>query len=318
MAVPSSGQLRLRGDIALEVYGTATGSNISLRAMSNEAGFNVPDSMSEFYGYSSQTVPSVTTNAMSVGETTANLSGNVTSDGQSTITERGFYFGTNSASPTNNTKYVVSGTTGSFTNNRTGLTTTTTYYCWAYATNALGTTYGSRVQATTLAVFVPTYQNVNPSPESGFYTNLRVSNVYGGSVYAVHRLQYINPNTGSYIEYETKNGSVNGYQSLEYNQYPNQFGFGATICTNATNRMYVDMNQDAGSSGGVMQSFLRWRSISPKTYTSVSGSTDLTPITSISNYGGTTLNGSFSWYPPDDVSFPQPNNQFFQITFNYN
>ena len=318
MAVPSSGQLRLRGDIALEVYGTATGSNISLRAMSNEAGFNVPDSMSEFYGYSSQTVPSVTTNAMSVGETTANLSGNVTSDGQATITERGFYFGTNSASPTNNTKYVVSGTTGSYTNNRTGLSTSTTYYCWAYATNAIGTTYGARVQATTLAVFVPTYQVVNPdTPQAGFYTNFRVSNVYGGNVNTVHRLQYINPNTNSYIQFQSYNGSVNGYNTFTLQQRESLFG--ATLCTNATNRMYVDMNQDAGAGpGGVMQSYTRWRAISPKTYKNISRSTNLAPLYGISAYGTTELNGYFSWYPPDDVTFPQPNNQFYQITFDYN
>lgn len=58
MPVPSSGQLRLRDDIALEVYRTPTqgsnaSSNISLRALSATAGFSTPDFMSEFFGYSS-------------------------------------------------------------------------------------------------------------------------------------------------------------------------------------------------------------------------------------------------------------------------
>ena len=52
MAVPSSGQLRLRADIALEVDGSATGTNVSLGTLSNTAGFTEPDAMSEFYGYS--------------------------------------------------------------------------------------------------------------------------------------------------------------------------------------------------------------------------------------------------------------------------
>ena len=59
MAVPSSGQLRLRADIALEVDGDATGTNVSLGTLSNDAGFTDPDNMSEFYGYSSVTAPSV-------------------------------------------------------------------------------------------------------------------------------------------------------------------------------------------------------------------------------------------------------------------
>ena len=53
MAVPGSGQLRLRADIAQEVDGSATGTNVSLRTLSDSAGKAIPDAMSEFYGYSS-------------------------------------------------------------------------------------------------------------------------------------------------------------------------------------------------------------------------------------------------------------------------
>ena len=52
MPVPSSGPIELRGDIALEVDGTATGTNVSLGTLSDTAGFTDPDAMSEFYGYS--------------------------------------------------------------------------------------------------------------------------------------------------------------------------------------------------------------------------------------------------------------------------
>ena len=51
MAIKSSGSLRLRYDIAVEVNGAS--SNISLGDLSNVAGFANPDAMSEFYGYSS-------------------------------------------------------------------------------------------------------------------------------------------------------------------------------------------------------------------------------------------------------------------------
>ena len=52
MPVPSSGTLRLRADIALEVDGSATGTNVSLGTLSDTAGFSAPDAMSDFYGYS--------------------------------------------------------------------------------------------------------------------------------------------------------------------------------------------------------------------------------------------------------------------------
>ena len=54
MALPSSGQLSL-GDIATEQ--SVTLSNVSLRSMSNTAGFTSPDAVSEFYGYSAVPPP---------------------------------------------------------------------------------------------------------------------------------------------------------------------------------------------------------------------------------------------------------------------
>ena len=59
MAVPSSGQLRLRADINQEINGNDSDSNVALGTLSNDAGFDEPDTMSEFYGYSSETAPDV-------------------------------------------------------------------------------------------------------------------------------------------------------------------------------------------------------------------------------------------------------------------
>ena len=157
MGVPSSGQLKLRGNgdgtgINEEVFGNVTATNVSLGALATEAGFDTPpDAMREFYGYVSAVVPSVTTNletSLTFSGFTAN--GNVTSDGDATITERGFYMGTDAGTATNNTKYTVSGTTGTFSRVFTSLTSSTTYYFWAFATNEIGTTIGSRVSVTIL------------------------------------------------------------------------------------------------------------------------------------------------------------------------
>ena len=242
MAVPSSGQLRLRGDIALEVDGVATGSNVSLRNLSSSAGFSTPDNMSEFYGYSSATAPSITTNTLtSIGETSMTANGNVTSDGGATITERGFYFGTNSASPTNNTKYTVSGTTGAFSRGMGGLSTSRTYYCWAFATNSEGTTYGSRVAAATLAAFVPVYADVTSNSHGGTGTIVWQDDSYQTSYRRRAYLYYRNPNTGSYIsrggyvENRAAFTSSNTSFTLTKNNGLPALG---SMATNTTNRCY--------------------------------------------------------------------------------
>ena len=247
MAVPSSGELELRGDIALEVYGTATGSNISLGAMSDLAGFPAPDAMSDFYGYSSADAPSVTTNNISnVSETSLRLNGNVTSDGGATITERGFYFGTNSANPTNNTKYTVSGTTGSYLNNRSGLSSSTTYYCWAFATNSKGTTYGSRVQASTIAAFVPTYAITSTSNYGGNSAAFDFSSYGGEILFNINSSRYyVNPNTGSYILIGSAVNQLYRNQSLgiTYRDAPAYGDYGTPYHVWATNALNVYWNQ---------------------------------------------------------------------------
>lgn len=240
MAVPSSGQLRLYADIGVELG--VPQSNVSLGAMSNSAGFSEPDSMSEFYGYVDAIPPSVTTNNISnIGETSLTINGNITSDGGATISERGFYFGTNSSSPTNNTKYTVSGTTGYYSNNRTGLNDNTTYYCWAFATNSAGTTYGSRVQATTIAAFNPIFSAASTIRVKVTNNNSPVSN---RQLYNIPQKMYRNPYTNALVVY----GSLQDYQTYSYNQganhtydmlYVGQFG----LCSNAINIVGADVSE---------------------------------------------------------------------------
>jgi len=136
MAVPSSGQLRLRADIALEVDGSATGDNVSLGTLADSAGFDTPpDQMSEFYGYVSYIQPTITgtPSSSSVGETSMTITSPTFSNPSGGTIQRGFYLGT-SATMTNNTFYSVgntSSTSGTFSKNFTGLTNGTTYRVWA-------------------------------------------------------------------------------------------------------------------------------------------------------------------------------------------
>jgi hypothetical protein len=94
--------------------------------------------------------PTVNTLALlAVGETTAQISGEVLSAGSSNILDRGVVYDT-VPNPDLSKGVSSSGTgTGGFTTNLSGLSAATTYYAKAYATNAAGTSYGSELSFTT-------------------------------------------------------------------------------------------------------------------------------------------------------------------------
>jgi len=101
-------------------------------------------------GTSNPSLPTVTTSALTgVTATSATGGGNVSSDGGAPVTARGVCWST-SPNPTLSHQHTTNGTgTGSFTSTLTGLTANTTYHVRAYATNAVGTAYGSDVTFTT-------------------------------------------------------------------------------------------------------------------------------------------------------------------------
>lgn len=99
------------------------------------------------YGYLSATAPTVTGGtADNIDETSAEITGNVTSDGGSAITERGVYYSKTDSTPdTDDSKKTTTGTTGSFTVDLTGLEKGTHYYARPYAKNAYGTTLSATI-----------------------------------------------------------------------------------------------------------------------------------------------------------------------------
>jgi len=247
MAVPSSGQLRLRADIALEVDGSATGDNVSLGTLADTAGFTTPpDTMAEFYSYTACTVPSVTTNSSSgttINSMTAN--GNVTSDNGCSITERGFYFGT-SSNYASNGKYTVSGTTGSFSRGFGGLNSSTTYYATAYAINSQGETRGSTTGNTTTTPITYTGYSTNNYPS----VNHSMGNVAMNNGNQGGYGQYLHSQLGWQTDNSCHNGTFtagtsgsNPSNQCRYFQdsagFPPDFRAGSTL---ATSRGYVYLN----------------------------------------------------------------------------
>ncbi len=101
-------------------------------------------------------IPVVTTDtASNITQTTATSGGEVISDGGSPVTARGVCWST-SSNPTLADDYTIDGSgLGSFVSSITGLTSNTTYYVRAYATNTVGTAYGDELSFTTLPPVLP-------------------------------------------------------------------------------------------------------------------------------------------------------------------
>ena len=126
------------GDFTANLTDLTSGTTYYYKAYATN---NAGTAYGEVMSFTTPNHPTVTTGtASSVTSTGATLSGNVTSDGGATVTTRGFLYGTNSS---NLSQTVQSGSgTGSFTANLTDLTSGTTYYYKAYATNSAGSSYG--------------------------------------------------------------------------------------------------------------------------------------------------------------------------------
>jgi|GEM_PF-2623798 len=104
--------------------------------------------------------PTVTTGTVTdITSSTATVSGEITDDGNASITEAGFVYSTALVSPTTaDDKLVVDESTGILTGTLEDLDPVTTYYVRAYAINKKGTAYGESVMFTT---------EVPPAPVNG-------------------------------------------------------------------------------------------------------------------------------------------------------
>jgi uncharacterized protein (TIGR02145 family) len=110
-------------------------------------------------------IPTVTTTTVSgISFNSALGGGNVTSDGGSSILEKGVCWGTSSGPTISNSKTAIGTGTGNFGSSIEGLSPVTKYYVRAYATNLVGTAYGTEVSFTTSAapVQLPVLTTVSP------------------------------------------------------------------------------------------------------------------------------------------------------------
>ncbi len=130
--------------------------------------------------------PSVTTTSVNtITTTTAICVGNVTSDGGSTILTRGICYDTLAAPDTSKLKVIVTGTTGTYSANLTGLKVGKLYHYRAFAKNAIGVSYGGDSTFTTSASAVLPIVLTGTSSNIGNYSSSfsgTVTNDGGASV----------------------------------------------------------------------------------------------------------------------------------------
>ena len=138
------------GEFTYTITGLQANTKYYVRAYAkNDAGTAYGEEIS-FTTNKQVVLPTVTTtSATSVTETSAVTGGNVTSDGNASVTERGVVYATTQNPTTSNTKVTSGSGTGSYTCNLSGLQPNTTYYVRAYAINSKGTAYGTQVTFTT-------------------------------------------------------------------------------------------------------------------------------------------------------------------------
>ncbi len=106
------------------------------------------------------------------------LNGNITSNGGDPVTSYGFYWSTTSGFTAPSGTHVEVGTSdlaGAFSTTLSGLTNGTTYYFQAYATNSIGTTYGTEFSFT--PTDAPTYY-INDNNATGDVWCTALGNTY--------------------------------------------------------------------------------------------------------------------------------------------
>jgi len=275
------------GTFSSNIMGLSQGTIYHVRAYATNAGGTA-------YGddvtFTTLGLPTVSTASISNIQTnTASSGGNVTADGGISVTARGVCWSTSTSPSTAlSTKTTNSSGTGTFWSNMTNLTDGTTYFVRAYATNSVGTAYGSNVTFTTLTATTTTVNtassvygsstpviltaNVSPSPGGGTATFKIDGNFVGsGNVTSGSATYSYNPGslsvgthqvTSDYSGYSIYGSSSSSTFSFIINQKLLSVN-GATV----TSKIY-DANTNATISGGSLVGIVGLEDVSLATISS--------------------------------------------------
>ena len=121
-----------------------------------------------------------TASVTTITTVSASLGGNVISDGNVAVSDRGIVYSTTPSPTLASIKVAMGAGTGVFSAIVSGLATNTTYYARAYAINSMGTAYGNEITFTTLANNPVLASVTTNSPTNVTYDNV----ILGGNVTA--------------------------------------------------------------------------------------------------------------------------------------
>lgn len=170
----------------------------------------------------------------------ATCSGNVSSSGGASVTERGICYSL-APNPTINNSIVTSGTgTGSFTCNLTNLTNNTTYYIKAYAKNSYGVAYGEEKHFKT--EILPTFQyggyTYYVAPDPGYLMSWNDAYLYcdGLTIYGLSEWRL--PTKDELLAMYAERNSIGGFNTnSDYNGRGSRY-WSSTVAS-GSNRYYV-------------------------------------------------------------------------------
>jgi uncharacterized protein (TIGR02145 family) len=167
----------------------------------------------------------ITSSVTMQSSTSVTAGGNVLSDGGTPVTSRGVCWSLN-PNPTIAlpTKVSVGAGLGAFSTTVTGLTAGTTYYLRAFATSAVGTSYGNEFSFTTLNLLTDidgnAYDTVVIGTQVWMSKNLRVSKYRNGDPIPtnLNNTDWQNSTSGAYAIYNNTTSNDSIYGKL-YNWY---------------------------------------------------------------------------------------------------
>jgi gliding motility-associated-like protein len=182
-----------------------------------------------------------TTAATATGRNSGSASGNITDGGLSGVSTSGLVWGTAANPTTALTTITTNGpATGTYTHPITGLLAGTTYHVRAYATNAVGTSYGSDLTFTTDPAVIPTL-TTTPASNITIFTANSGGNITddGGSLVRFSGVCWgttANPTIANSV---TTDGTATGsYVSSITNLLPSTTYFVRAYATNAVGTGY--------------------------------------------------------------------------------
>ena len=169
----------------------------------------------------------ITADVGEITQTTAQCGGTITSDGGATVTARGVCWSAGPTPTVTDDKTIDGSGVGSFASTITGLTGKTTYYAAAYATNSVGTGYGSIKSFTTTDslgtvtdIDGTTYRTVKIGDQWWMAENLNVTHYRNGDLVpnVTDSSLWTSQTIGAYCNYGNDAANAAAYGRL-YNWY---------------------------------------------------------------------------------------------------